>query len=83
MRVRSFVVRVGFVTAYSTVAVLAEEALPDLKGPYFGQQPPGQEAELFAPGFASRFEAGAELPPLVRVIRTQVVRGERAKPGRD
>ena len=52
MSFRSLVVCVGLVTACSTVAVLAEEP-PDLKGPYLGQQPPGREAELFAPGLVS------------------------------
>jgi len=52
MSFSSCVVCVGLVTAFSTVAALAEEP-PDLRGPYFGQQPPGREAEVFAPGVVS------------------------------
>jgi hypothetical protein len=31
----------------------AESPVPELRGPYLGQEPPGMEPEIFAPGFVS------------------------------
>jgi len=53
MSVRSCVVSLGLVTACSALAGIAEGPPPGLRGPYFGQSPPGREAQVFAPGLVS------------------------------
>jgi len=51
--------------AIATAPASADESL-ELTGPYFGQQPPGTEAEVFAPGLVSiegRYEFAVSFAP--------------------
>ncbi len=62
----SYFVCAGLVGFCSAVAIGAEETPPDLRGPYLGQQPPGREAQVFAPGLISvegRYEYAVGFSP--------------------
>jgi len=47
-------ISVSFLLLVATVINAQQENFPRLIGPYLGQQPPGKEPELFAPGIISR-----------------------------
>lgn len=47
-------IAVSFLLLIATVINAQQENFPRLTGPYLGQQPPGKEPELFAPGIISR-----------------------------
>ena len=46
-------ITVAFVFSSHAFASLDYDNWPDVTGPYFGQEPPGMTAEIFAPGIIS------------------------------
>ncbi len=46
-------ITVAFVFSTHAFAAQSDENWPDVAGPYFGQEPPGMTAEIFAPGIIS------------------------------
>ncbi len=52
---KRFVIRINLVIFISILFchIISSADSPVLKGPYFGQKPPGMILEIFAPGFIS------------------------------
>ena len=48
-----FLITVAFVFSTHAFATQPYDNWPDVAGPYFGQEPPGMTAEIFAPGSIS------------------------------
>jgi Tol biopolymer transport system component len=53
MKLKTSIVGIFFFAVFVLMSCAKQDSFPVLKGPYFGQKPPGMTAELFASGIVS------------------------------